>query len=276
MNSYMNFFLYGCSIFFISVLMYGCMNDRVSTDMKNEVAVNTDYTLELDAAQDLPTLLEVAQIFKHSELQFIDNLTNSKENISKYNTKYAQKLNFGVYSADLAYCIINKKTQRSIEYLFCLSTLSNELWMTDIYNIRGLNQRLESSNFNNDTLVSLLAEMQKQLDFYLADNMMSYSGVVVFAGAWIETVYIAFGVGEMKKDDKLNQLLFEQGKILQNLIMVLNKIDEKSDFVELISDLEKINSHFIKKNKINSTMFTEDEIKDLSYALIRLRTKIVS
>src|SRR5690554_6238280 len=109
-----------------SFLWFACEsnNENVTTEeeLVEEVAKEEESMSYL-----LPSPLQIAEIFKNSGLTYIGDLTNSTELASSYNTKYSQKLNFGVYSADMAYCIINNQTQSAINYLSTLRELSEKM-----------------------------------------------------------------------------------------------------------------------------------------------------
>lgn len=260
----------------LGTLLYACGGNQeevIVEEVVEEVVEDTSDKVEYI----LPSPLQIAELFKNSGLTYIGDLSNPVSKVENYNSKYDQKLNFGVYSADMAYCIMNNQTQESINYLSTLRKLSEKLWMTDILNSLGLSDRLEKNVGNEDSLAYIMADLQMQLDDYLDENGMGYTGSIVFAGAWVETMYLGAKVNEAKTNEKLVARISEQAVVLNSLIKTIQQNDEDKEFGELIADLEKINTHFEGFNEENDAAFilAPEKVKALSNDIIALRTKIV-
>jgi hypothetical protein len=266
------------AIILLMSLLYACGGDHeeVTTD-----EVITDEIVEEDTSDKvdyiLPSPLQIAELFKNSGLTYIGDLTSSKDKVDNFNSKYDQKLNFGVYSADMAYCIMNNQTQESINYLGTLRKLSEKLFMTDILNSMGLSDRLEKNMGNEDSLTYIMADLQMQLDDYLDENGMGYTGSIVFAGAWVETMYLGAKVNQAKTNEKLISRMSEQAVVLNSLIKTIQQNDEDNEFTDLIADLEKINTHFsgFQEESEEAFVLTAEGIKSLTDDVIAIRTKIV-
>lgn len=261
----------------ISFLWVACesntKNETTEEDIVEEVELATE---EETMSYLLPSPLQIAEIFKNSGLSYIGDLTNPTEMATSYNTKYSQKLNFGVYSADMAYCIINNQTQSAINYLSTLRGLSEKMWMTDVFNTMGLSKRLENNVGQHDSLTTIMADLQISLDNYLEDNGMGYTGPVIFTGAWIETMYLGAKVNQAKSNDKLIYRLTEQSVVLENLLKALEQINEDNDFDELIADLKVINENFDVLEESEEAKLSQKQVEKLSMQIIELRNKIIN
>ncbi|MGB0888171.1 MAG: hypothetical protein ACPGSL_08625 [Vicingaceae bacterium] len=232
---------------------------------------------EIQTNHVLPSPLQIAELFKTAGLTYIGDLTNPSNKVDNYNSKADQKLNYGVYSASMAYCIMNNQTQESIDYLAALKKLSEKLWMTDIMGSMGLSERLEANVGNEDSLTYIMADLQMQMDDYLDENGMSSTGSIIFTGAWIETMYIASKVNESNTNPKLISRLSEQSVILNSLIGSIKQSDTDNNYTDLITDLEKINTHFDALNDENNQELnlSNEALKGLSIDITALRNKIV-
>lgn len=261
--------------------LYSCGSDsknadeNISQNIDSATVENEETTTEESMSYLLPSPLQIAELFKNSGLTYIGDLTNSTQSVENYNTKYAQKLNFGVYSADMAYCIINNQSQSAIDYLSTLRSLSEKMWMTDVFNSMGLSKRLETNVNNHDSLVTIMADLQIQLDNYLDENGMGYTGPVIFAGAWIETMYLGAQVNQSNSNEKLVFRLTEQAVVLENLLKALEQINEDKEFDELIADLNNINKNFDFLKEDENALLNNEQIELLSQQILELRTKIV-
>lgn len=267
-------------IFFIllssSFLWVACESNNENVTTEEEVVEEVEMATEEESMSYLlPSPLQIAEIFKNSGLTYIGDLTNSTELAASYNTKYSQKLNFGVYSADMAYCIINNQTQPAINYLSTLRELSEKMWMTDVFNTMGLSKRLENNVGEQDSLTTIMADLQIRLDNYLDENGMGYTGPVIFAGAWIETMYLGAKVNQANSNEKLIYRLTEQSVVLENLIKVLEQINEDNDFDDLIADLKVINENFDVLEKNEEAKLGDEQVEKLSMQIIDLRNKII-
>ena len=112
---------------------------------------------------------------------------------------------------------------------------------------------------------------------YLDENGMGYTGSIIFAGAWIETMYLGVKVNENETNENLINRLSEQAVILESLIASIKQNDEDNEFGELVTDLEKINTHFEGFNSDSDEEFvlSTESVKALSSDVTDLRTKIV-
>ncbi|PCI96343.1 MAG: hypothetical protein COB15_10520 [Flavobacteriales bacterium] len=259
-------------------LLYACGGNE-EVIIEEEVITEEEVTMEEsdDMTYILPSPLQIAELFKSAGLTYIGDLTNSIDKVDNYNSKYDQKLNYGVYASNMAYCIMNNQTQESINYLATLKKLSEKLWMTDVMGSMGLTERLEANVGNEDSLTYIMADLQMQMDDYLDENGMGYTGSIIFAGAWIETMYIAAKVNEAEANPKLISRLSEQAVVLESLVASIKQNDDDNEFAELIVDLEGINKHFDGFDSDSDEDFTlsSEAVKSLSDDLTTLRTKIV-
>lgn len=271
MKNQLFFTLLSCSF-----LWFACESNNENVTTEEELIEEVEVTTEEEPMSYLlPSPLQIAEIFKNSGLTYIGDLTNSTELATSYNTKYSQKLNFGVYSADMAYCIINNQTQLAINYLSTLRGLSEKMWMTDVFNTMGLSKRLEANVGQHDSLTTIMADLQIQLDNYLDENGMGYTGPVIFAGAWIETMYLGAKVNQANSNEKLIYRLTEQSVVLENLIKALEQINEDNDFDELIADLKVINENFDVLEENDEAKLSNEQVEKLSNQIIDLRNKII-
>lgn len=263
-----------------TTLLFSCGGEEQETEeLVTEEEVVTEENMEITDQVDyvLPSPLQIAELFKNAGLTYIGDLANKTENADNYNERLDQKLNFGVYSADMAYCIMNNQTQESINYLNTLRGLSEKMWMTDVFNSLGLSKRLEANVGNEDSLTYIMADLQMQLDGYLEENGMGNTGYIIFAGAWIETMYLGVKVNENEKNEKLISRLSEQAVILDGLIKAIEQTDEDNELTGLIEDLKTINGHFSAFNADSEEefMLTDEQINNLNTDVVSIRTKMI-
>jgi len=232
----------------------------------------------------LPSPLQIASIFRRSGLEYIPDLTNNANNVDNYNTKFIQKLNFGVFATDLAYSALNDKNQACIDYVKVLSQLSENLWTTNVFSSVSILNRFENNMGNPDSLGYIIADFQMEMDSYLEENGLSANSLVIFAGAWIESMHLAFKSVEKNFNPQLVSRLIEQKKISETLIEILEAQDKDADVDILIAHLKKISDHFAEYDVENindedalfELSMTEDQVKAVVVDIEEARTFIIN
>ena len=235
----------------------------------------------------LPSPLQVASIFKKSGLEYNSGVTNTPDKASNYTEELSQMLNFGVYSADMAYCVLNEQSNEGRIYLGVISTLAGEIGMEAVFANEDLMNRFDDNIEDKDSIEILMIDIHERTEEYMEENDMQHTSAIHFAGAWTEGMYL--GVYDYENNgqkDGLGAQITEQMAILRNIIKGLN--DPKNDGTELgwvITDLEQIQNTFDGFDSV--TAYYEDEtaeelrLSDSEYnelgVLIKdLRTKITN
>ena len=236
----------------------GQQPDVTETDAvdSTEAQIEEQKEDENNLIMTLPSPLQIASIFRRSGLEHIPDITNSIDNISKYNTKNSQKLNFGVYSADLAYSALNDQSQDCINFVKNIGELSERLWLTNVFASLSILQRFEDNLGNSDSMNYVLADFQMELDSYLEENGLSQNSILIFTGAWVESMYIGLKSLENTPNTKLAGRLIEQKKIVSNLVKIVDT-DDTSYMNGVLQELNNVNKHFQKFKGIEDI---EDEI----------------
>jgi hypothetical protein len=250
----------------VSIMILGSCGGSEPDD--NQVVDLTD-TLEEDFDVDLfespevdyhlPSPLQVASIFKKSGLEYNTGVTNSPDNSENYTEELSQLLNFGVYSADMAYCVLNEQSNEGRIYLGVISNLSAEIGMEAVFANEDLMDRFDANIEDKDSIEILMIDIHERTEEYMEENDMQHTSAIHFAGAWTEGMYL--GVYDFENNgskDGLGAQITEQMAILGNIIKGLK--DPRNDGMELgwvITDLENIQSVFDGFDSV--TAYYEDE-----------------
>ena len=256
--------------------------DEMVTEAETEM---NEEEMEEENSFMLPSPIQIAAIFNRAGLGFESGLTNPIENISKYNTKTAKYLNFGVYSADLAYVVLNNQQQASIDYLNVVRQLSEDIGMPSIFGSGKLIKSFEKNINNQDTVLRILTTIKRRTDEYLEENQEKSKEAIFFSSAWLEGMYL--GANSSSDNSKLTPRLIEQMTILDNIIKAiktqndptlnmdymlegLTKLHETFEGFESIKSLDKNGSSF------EDISLTDDEMNQLNTQIEQLRTKVIN
>lgn len=250
--------------------------------------VDTTKTDEVDTLLEqqsnlLPSPLQVAMIFDKSGLDFDASLTNKSENVSKYSTKFEKSINFGVYSADLAYAVLNEKSKEATQTIKVVRDLSAEIGLSTVFDSDDILVRFEKNIDNQDSVIDLLVVIEEKTDDYIEENGEHELANVMFAGAWIEGMYIGAQatIKQGKKD--IGAKLSEQMIILENLMKGLEMGEKSADNDNLIAKLKDLHTTYmgfesvknIEGDDAYNVELKDDEIKVLAEKITNLRNTIV-
>lgn len=258
----------------------------VDTSVHEEI-LTEDMFESPDVDYHLPSPLQVASIFKKSGLAYHSNITNPVGNESKYTEELKQMLNFGVYSADMAYCVLNEQSNEGRKYLSVITTLAEKIGMEAVFENQDLMERFDKNIENKDSIEILMIDIHERTESYMEENDMQHKSSIHFAGAWTEGMYLGvYDYEKNKNKEGLGAQITEQMSILSNIIKGLkDPKNSGTDIGWLISDLENIQVTFdgfasvqayVADENATELELTEDEFKTLGDLIKKLRNKIVN
>jgi len=251
--------------------------DTVKSASKPDTANVTEEVM-------LPSPLQIGSIFKNAGLTYMPGLTNPSKDISKYNSTYTEAVIMGVYGADLTYCVLNKKSQESLDYLKALHAIADKIGFGNVFEAGTVAKRFQANLSSDDSLASIIADIQMDADTYLTTNNEKYISTVTFAGAWVESMYIGAKVNEAKKNGNVSQRISEQMTILGNLIKSLTKYKSAdARIADMINSLKAISDSYMGYAEVKSmspdgdqmAKLTDEHIAQLGKEIQDLRTKFI-
>jgi hypothetical protein len=265
----------------------GC-SDASETSTVSQEKLLEEVALEGEDAEMqsfyLPSALQIGSIFQKSGLPYVVGISNPVANAELYTSRSNKLLNFGIYSADLAYAVLNDQPQISMEYLRAIQSLSDKIGLGSVFQSEELLKRFERNLGNQDSIINVLIDIQAETDMFVDDNNMYDITYIIFAGAWVEGMYIGVKAADVKNAHTISSRLVEQMTILDNLNKALKSSDNKTEEVLAVSkDLMELEKFFnqLKENKdakniasFKDYQLTPEHIKELSDRIVALRNKI--
>jgi len=206
-------------------------------------------------------------------LTYDNTIFNDPKNASKYTTEFRRAINLGVYNIDMSYAMVSDKGEDVLKYMKNVMTLSDDLGLKGAVN--GMVGKRAENNLNNkDSLFKILDEIFVKSDDFLRTNARVYTATTVFAGGWLESLYIVCEMGIKNTDPalkpKIYNHLWEQRFHLGNLINLLNDFKDKKEAADLIAQLKPIHEE-ITVVKVNS--MDDKTFKSIADKIISLRNK---
>ncbi len=215
-----------------------------------------------DVSYNLPSALQIAYVFKKSGAAYNATLPNDIKNTSKYDaSNYKRATNFGVYSADLAYTLFNKKTQESKNYLKACKEVGSYLGLNSAYESDDTPQRFEKNLSNEDSLIKIVSGIQLKVDLMFEQNKQKHITTLAFVGAWSESMYIANEAYAKDKNKKVLASLLEQLSLSEVLVRALNHYKTaEAEMPMLITEVEKIKSAYENIPSVKAAIEKEEEV----------------
>lgn len=246
--------------------------------VKDTTAVTVDDTTKFKfdfAIANIPSPANSMQDIGKWGIVYDNSIFNDVKNASKYTTEYQRAINLGVYNIDMCYAMVNDKGEDVLKYMKNVVSISDVLGLKGAVNAM-VGKRAESNLNNKDSLFKILDEIFVKSDDYLRTNERVYTAACVFAGSWLESLYIVSELGAKSTDaatkSKVSNHLWEQRFHLGNLINLLNDYKDKKEAAQLIADLKPIHEEItaVKESKL----IDDAKFKSITDKIIALRTKL--
>ncbi len=240
------------------------------------LTVNEETKFKFDfAVANIP--LPIASINELSNWGVTYNgslLADTKKQLST-SSEFTKSLALGIYNIDMSYAMVNNKGEDVLNYMKSVVKLADNLGLKSaIDNILG--KRAETNLSNKDSLLTILDQIYTKSDSYLRTNERVYTATALFAGSWIEGLYLTCKIGEEVTDvaakEKAYKHLWDQRFYLKNLTEVLNDFKDKKECDKLNSDLKSIHADI---DAIKDPKSMKDEnFKAIASKIYTLRTSI--
>lgn len=185
----------------------------------------------------IPAPIELSAMMKKSGESYNKNYLNDPENYSYYNTSFEQALNLGVYGADLGYSNLYEENQQSILYVGSIKELVDELRISQFFNFETIERLAENRDL--DSLILMTTQDFNEVNEYFQEQQRSGLSVLMIAGGWIESLFIASQVYENNRENnELRRTIAEQKIVLEKILELLDQYRESSEeFNELHADM---------------------------------------
>ncbi|TND10051.1 MAG: hypothetical protein FD123_733 [Bacteroidetes bacterium] len=254
--------------------------DLTTDDMDDDSDDAVSYTL--------PSPLQVAALFKKSGLKYLPGVGHDAASSSKYSTRFQRAQNMGVYSADMAYCVMNKQNNEAVKYMKVVKECATAVDLGKIFENNGLYERFNKNLDNEDSLRGVIADIQMETDMLMAQNDQKQLYGIIYSGAWVESMYIGAQVYKKSPDEKIVPKLLEQMTILSSIIKEL-KVNESKDagIPTLLADFSALQTIYenipaiktIKESDdvdFNAVKVSKEDLDQLIQKIEQLRSKIVN
>jgi hypothetical protein len=302
-NAKIGFVTYGI-IFLVFVFISGCRSgdsktkkDEATVDIaKDDAAIYNEIKQAEKIFNALPSPLESAMLIKSADARFEEKLLNPVDNVSGYISNKSMALNLGIYTCDLSFASLYDQTQLIINYMNAAKKMADGLGILDAIDEASI-ERLEENINNKEVIMEIVGETFMNSNSYLQDNNQPAIAAIVLVGGWIEGLYIATQLIDMKdfNGNKLVSRIIDQKlsigiliNLLENskgnpavdeLIVQINQLKTVFDKITITakpiqSEYDKAANVTLLKSEVKTDM-TPEVFRELSSAVSQIRNSFV-
>ena len=232
---------------------------------------------------EFPSPVELAKNYKKTGIQFIPGLTNPAADYERYITNTKKSLNFGVYSADLSYCILNNQGQGASEYFMVIQSISNSIGLSEIFRYELILTNFNSSLGNKDSMSRIVNGIQKDLDKTLKANGTQDKAILFYTGAWIESAYIAINAKKNfsnSLDTGMVSEITSQLEMLEDILIEFDKMEGKNqeiiDLQNKLLQFKEMSSSIRFKSIGDSVILNLMDLQKIRNKVEEIRAYVVS
>lgn len=198
--------------------------------------------------QNMPSPIEMAILVKHAGGEYNSALLNDIKKLDGYVTNGKKTINMGVYSADVGYTSLYKQTQETVFYLNNVRKLSDAIGLTDAFD-QEVFDRVEANIENRDSLLHILSGAYDVSNQYLKENNRMNTSILMIAGGWIESMYLAanLGAGGGRPEDIISLRILEQDMVLDKIIAAMNMVNDDPLVDEFKTKLKALDQVLVAK-----------------------------
>lgn len=263
--------------FALAVIVSACNSDKnkdgslqLSAD---ELQSDSSATAGIQSVKQifysLPSPLETALILKRSGAKYNEEILNSVDNLTKYNTNKSMALNLGIYSTDLSYASLFDQTQATIKFMTASKKMAENLGILNAID-NSVIQRLEENVNNRDVIMETISETFLNTNSILEEDDRVAIGSIILVGGWLEGLYIATSlVDDVKNtDNELVDRIVDQKFSLETVLNLLNQNIDNPDVKDIHNDILELKKIYdevqISVSKVEVVQDSKSKVTTLS------------
>ncbi len=268
------------SSFLLMLGLTSCNNHAVVVAPPDEVIkdsakASTVTSLDMLMA-NIPAPTAISKELSKEGVQMNKALLNSPDKGSSYSSTFQQAVNMGVFGADLGYLSAYNQTQDVLQYFMQVSKLGSGLGITSVYDQKLADLFKNAAASNKDTLNALIQTSFERAQKELYSNKRATVGTLIFAGGWIEGLYIATSLVTDEKNDKnaqLYQRIWDHVYAIRYLQQALGDYQKtNTDCANMLNMIKPIGD--VSASLSNDGLSLKD-VQNLKTIVTGIRTKII-
>ncbi|MCB9222786.1 MAG: hypothetical protein R2780_10650 [Crocinitomicaceae bacterium] len=219
-------------------------DDDVNEIHMEDTLTNVEDPNALEVEYAVPTPNELFEIVKLQGGEQKPGLVNSLDNRGNYVGTKEKALNFGVYSADLAYMSCFGIGTEFLMYMKAIEEMGDELGIAGAFD-EDLMDRIENNEGDSDSLFAISNETYYDSYLYLEENGKGVELSLIMGAGYIESLYIVCNlVDKYKEHDPIVEKIGDQKLVLENLMEFIAAYSDDEGVQEMTNDLLSLQEVF--------------------------------
>lgn len=194
----------------------------------------------------IPSPDEMFGFIKESGLKYNGELLNSIQSADSYTDPTKKAMNFGIYSADLAYTAAYEEFNETTKYFGTVQKMADPIGISSAFD-KSLIERAQNNLDNADSLVAITNTSYFSVVDYLDQNQQGDKLGIIAASGWLETVYIVANTANYDSDKPAVDRLADQRLTLDNLLDYFAKYEDKEETKQMAGWLKELEVVFATK-----------------------------
>jgi hypothetical protein len=269
-------------------LMFSCGNNETEVVENSSIdSVKVDSTsVKIDEEKEFKLHLLIANIpstsheiiaIKNAGYTYKPSLLIDKSKAGSYTNDFKKGLNYGMFSADLAYAASFPNNKDIIPYFLATRKAAESANALKIFDDITKSANFESLQGNSDSMEAVLERAYLETEhFFETDHHMDIAAKILL-GAWVEGQYLLLNTLHIQKSSKAEDLktkVWESKLQLMNLNELLTEYQSDAEMTSFATSLKEYYKNYDGASGAKS--FNDELLKKMMDELTTIRTKMLS
>ena len=264
-----------------TVSFFSCQSNKQNKAIADTIDSQVLYEnfIEIENSGEnykIPSPMEMFIFLNKSGAPFLVEKTHKVEKCGDYMSIKSKAINFGIYTADLAYCSVFGDFQQTITYFNTARQLAGSLGLNEGYGEQMAN-RIDKNITSIDSLLEISAD-----SYYMTNQFLQEQGSegvlgLILVGGWVEGLYLAIeSVDGVDIKNPIVERIADQQVLLESLLGYLHNNEKSDNITSVIKELEQLQEVFdeLYFNDEN-TIITTNQFVNISNEVISLRNMYI-
>jgi len=259
------------SIFLLGIgLFFSCADPKQESNDQNgdqdslsSVAAEPDTDFGQKVFYPIPSPEQMFGFINEVGVSYSKELIHQPELAKQYTEPTKLALNFGVYTADLAYAAAYKDIETTSSLYQVVSEVAEEMNIAQMMS-EVLMKQVKDNLQNRDSLSAIAGKAYYDAVGYLEQSQMEGKLALMSVGGWIESLYITLSsIQDFQEDSPTAQRIADQKITFGNLYTYLKDHESERGVKEAISELQAVRSVFasLPETKVAKRSKSKDGLK---------------
>lgn len=249
----------------LTLLLSACGGEE-KKEMITEDTEETPAVQESVVDFNIPSPSEQFALISKMDVKKNTAIMHDPEMADKYATSAQKALNFGVYTADVAYLTSFNETNKYLTYFGKLEKLGKDIGVAQVFGTQ-LGELAKKWDGNADSLFRLSDETYNSTFQRLIEIDKGNELSLMLVGGWVESMHLMLGSSKgYGKSPKLEQAIADQKLVAENLLEFLVSYKDNADVAVYSEEMNAILDIYSKMDCSSSQTKVENANGKLSFS----------